>query len=177
MPTQIVRTEPNPFDWAIRRLGMTRAEFSRVTGFGKPYLLRVGQGRHARIGDRVAQALYAEAAARGVDLDAELAEAYGVDDIHEAWDGWVLRHRKAQEIPNPVKGAGNPFARLVKAAGGVARMSALLAVPDPLVERYAKGKTPRMPDPIRQALEDMEYPHLKDLDLSVQRWFAKKEKA
>lgn len=173
MATEVVRSEINPFDWAIKRLGMTRAEFSRVTGFGKPYLLRVGQGRHAQIGDRVLAALYSEAKDRGVDLDAELEAEYGTDDLQEAWENWVLHHRQLQTIPNPAKGGGNPFARLVKSAGGVARMAALLAVPDPLVERYSKGLTPRMPAPIRQAFEDMGYEHLVHLDISMHEWFAR----
>lgn len=172
MAVQIVRSEPNPFDWAIKSLGLTRAEFSRISGLGRPYLLRVGQGRHAKIGDRATHALYTEALNRGIDLESELDAEYGVDDIHEAWDLWVLQHRRLQTMPNPARGNGNPFARLVKAVGGVARMSALLAVPDPLVERYAKGKTARMPMPIREALQDMKYPHIDVLDAEVQKWMA-----
>lgn len=174
--TQIVRFEDNPFDWAIKRLGMTRADFSRASGLGRAYLLRVGQGRHSQIGNRALHALYDQAKKRGVDLDAELEERYGTEDLQEAWDRWVYRHRKAQTIPLPAKGNGNPFARLVRAAGSVARMAALLAVPDPLVERYTKGLTPRMPAPIREALEQMDYPHLDSLDSQMKAWVEKRKK-
>lgn len=163
----------NPFSFALRKLGMTRVEFGRIADLGKPYLLRLSQGRHANIGAVAMHHLYDQAKKRGVDLDGEIEETYGVETIEEAWDAWVYDHRRKQSIPSPARGGDNPFARLVKAAGGVSRMAALLAVSDPLVERYAKGVTATMPGPIRDALLDVGYPHVDDLDREVQKWHSR----
>lgn len=164
MAVEVVRVSQNPFDFLVKALGMTRAEFGRKYGFGKPYLLKLSQGRHAGVGVRASDALLVEAAERGIVLSEALQERYGTINLDEAWGQWISEHRAAQTIPDPARKGANPFARLVNAAGGVARMSALLAAPDPLVERYAKGRTPTMPRPIREALEEMKYPYLQHLD-------------
>lgn len=173
MAVKINRISPeNPLDWALGKIGMSRAAFGAEIGFGKSYLIRVSQGRHSHIGTAVEAKLYKLAEAKGVDLDGEILGIFGPAlNLDEAYDHWVIAHRKAQELPSPVRDSKlNPFMRLVTAAGGVARMSALLAAPDPLVERYAKGKTYRMPLPIMTALSDMDYPHISALDDSMRAW-------
>lgn len=173
MAVKINRIEQeNPLDWALGKISMTRAAFGAEIGFGKSYLIRVSQGRHSHIGSAVESKLYKLAEARGVDLDEEILGLYGpATDLDEAYEHWVIAHRKAQEIPSPVRDKKlNPFMRLVTAAGGVARMSALLAAPDPLVERYAKGKTYRMPLPIMTALIDMDYGHIDELEAAMRTW-------
>lgn len=172
MAVKVVKTMPNPLDWALGKIGMTRAAFGAEIGFGKSYLIRVSQGRHSALGMNVQNKLYSLAEAKGIDLDEEILGVYGGSlDLDEAYQWWVVNHRKAQTLPEPTKDPKlNPFARLVQAAGGVARMSALLAAPDPLVERYTKGKTYRMPLPIMVALKDMNYPYLNSLDLAMKKW-------
>lgn len=173
MAVKIVRIESkNPLDWALDKIGMTRAAFGAELGFGKSYLIRLSQGRHSHLGSSVEARLYKLAEAKGIDLDEELLGQYGPSTtLDEAYSHWVMEHRRAQEMPEPVRDTKlNPFQRLVTAAGGVARMSALLAAPDPLVERYAKGKTFRMPLPIMTALIDMDYPHINELDNAMRSW-------
>lgn len=172
MSQKVVKTLPNPLDWALDKLGMTRAAFGAEIGFGKSYLIRVSQGRHSGLGTNVQAKLYSIAKAKGVDLDEEILGVYGGSlDLDEAYQWWVVNHRRAQTLPAPSKNSKvNPFARLVEAAGGVARMSALLAAPDPLVERYAKGRTYRMPMPVMEALEDIGYEHIQHLDEAMQKW-------
>lgn len=172
MAVKVVKTLPNPLDWALGKLGMTRAAFGAEIGFGKSYLIRVSQGRHSGLGTNVQAKLYYLAKAKGIDLDEEILGIYGGSlDLDEAYQWWVVNHRKAQTLPSPSKNKKvNPFARLVEAAGGVARMSALLAAPDPLVERYTKGRTYRMPMPIMMALTDIGYEHIENLDKAMQKW-------
>lgn len=173
MSVKINRISPeNPLDWALGKIGMTRAAFGAEIGFGKSYLIRVSQGRHSHLGSNVERKLYQLAEAKGIDLDEELLGLFGpAINLDEAYSHWVIAHRKAQTLPAPVKDKSlNPFQRLVTAAGGVARMSALLAAPDPLVERYAKGKTYQMPLPILTALYDMDYPHTAELMDAMQKW-------
>jgi hypothetical protein len=173
MSVEVKRIVPeNPLDWALGKIGMTRAAFGAEIGFGKSYLIRVSQGRHSHIGTAVEAKLYKLAEAKGIDLDGEILGIYGpATNLDEAYDHWVVMHREAQELPEPVRDTKlNPFQRLVTAAGGVARMSALLAAPDPLVERYAKGKTYRMPLPVMEALNDLNYPHINALDEAMRKW-------
>ena len=168
----IHRTERNPMDWALDLLSLTRKEFGELTSLSKPYLLRVSQGRQSQMGDRVQAGLYRIANERGVDLDGEILGRYGsATNLDEAWDLWIIRHRNAQTLPEPVKDRSiNPFRRIVVAAGGVARMSALLAVHDHLVERYANGKTYAMPMPVMMALTDIGYEHINELDRAMRKW-------
>ena len=178
MAVKIVKTTENPLDWALQQIGMTRAAFGAELGFSKSYLIRVSQGRHANLGTNVEAKLYSLAEKKGVDLDEEILGLYGpASNLDEAYDWWVIQHRKAQTVPDPVKDRKlNPFQRIVTAAGGVARMSALLAAPDPLVDRYAKGKTYRMPQPIMIALSDMDYPHINHLSMAMEEWELKHER-
>jgi len=169
---KVTPTKINPLDWALQQLGMTRAAFGAEIGFGKSYLIRVSQGRHSNLGTNVESKLYKLAEAKGIDLDEEILGLYGpATNLDEAYDWWVIQHRRAQTLPDPVKDSKlNPFMRLIQAAGGVARMSALLAAPDPLVERYAKGKTYRMPMPIMIALSDIGYEHIDALERAMTAW-------
>lgn len=166
---------PNPLDWALQQIGMTRKDFGIEIGFGKTYLLRVSQGRYSNLTTHVQSKLYKMAEAKGIDLDEEILGLFGPStNLDEAYDWWVVQHRIAQVLPDPAKNVSlNPFQRLVTAAGGVARMSALLAAPDSLVERYAKGETYRMPMPIMIALSDVGYDHINHLDSAMQAWGAK----
>lgn len=172
MSVKVNRIQRNPLDWAIDKLGMTRAEFQAEGGYSKPYLLRLSQGRHSHMGDRVVSDLYRLAREKGIDLDAEIVGEYGpAISVPDAYHHWQSQHRKAQTMPDPVPDFDvNPFMRLVKAAGSMSRMSALLAAPDQLVERYAKGVVHEMPMPIMMALVDMEYPHLEHLDKAMRKW-------
>lgn len=171
MSHPVIRKQKNPLDFAISKLGMTRATFGARHDLGKSYLLRLSQGRHSQIGQFTLNALYSEAESRGVNLDKEVKREYGAKTLAKAWDDWVSSHRKLQTLPEPVSDRNiNPFARLVRAAGGVSRMAALLAVPDPLVERYYKGTTYRMPVPIRDALEELKYPYTAALDAAMRAW-------
>lgn len=172
MSHPVVRTQRNPMDWALDRLGLTRSEFEEQTGMSKSYLLRTSQGRHTHIGARILSSLYSLAEEKGFDLDGEILGVYGpATSIAEAYDVWVIEHRKQQTLPGPAKDpSANPFMRLCQAVGGVARMSAILAAPDQLVERYAKGVTYTMPEPVLVALSDMGYEHTEALITSMQAW-------
>lgn len=177
MAVEIKRTQRNPLDWALDRIGMTRAEFQAECGYSKPYLLRLSQGRQSQMGGRVIADLYYQAEQKGIQLDDEILGVYGgALTVSEAYDYWVHQHRKAQIMPDPVKDSKiNPFMRLVKAVGSVSRMSALLAAPDQLVERYAKGVSYAMPMPVMMALTDMGYPLIRELDEAMRDWEAKEK--
>lgn len=172
MSVKVNRIQRNPLDWAIDKLGMTRADFQAEGGYSKPYLLRLSQGRHSHMGERVVNDLYRLARDRGIDLDSEIVGEYGpAISVPDAYYHWQVLHRRAQTMPDPVRDATiNPFMRLVRAVGSVSRMSALLAAPDQLVERYAKGVVYTMPMPIMAALVDMDYPHINELDRAMREW-------
>lgn len=167
----VVVVKPNPLDFCLSKIGMNRSQFGASQDFGKAYLIRLSQGRHAKISERCEAALFDEAMTRGVDLDEAIHAEFGVESLDEAWDTWIARHRAAQHIPNPSKDTKlSPFQRLVTTAGGVAAFAALLAVPDPLVERYVKGRTPTMPAPIEEALVEMGYTFTEQLKEAQAKW-------
>lgn len=172
MAVQIIRFQKNPLDWAIGMLGMTRTEFQVECGFSKPYLLRLSQGRQSQMSERVISALYRLASEKGIDLDSEIIGQYGpATSVAEAYDWWIAEHRRRQRMPAPASAPNeNPFVRLILSVGSMSRMSALLAAPDTLVERYAKGVSYEMPEPVREALEGMGYPHIESLEKSMRRW-------
>lgn len=172
MSVKINRVSRNPLDLALDLLGMSRVEFQVEGGYSKPYLLRLSQGRQSHMGERVLSDLYRLAGAKGIDLDALVSEQFPpAADVSSSYQLWIIKHRKAQIMPEPVKDASlNPFMRLVAAVGSVSRMSALLAAPDQLVERYAKGVSYVMPMPVMSALTDMDYPHTAQLEAAMRKW-------
>lgn len=162
MSHPVKRIGPSPLDEALDELGMTRSAFGEKYGYSKSYLLRLSQGRQSSLSESIVNALSKEYRLRGLTpMD------YGT-----RWVSWIYRHRSAQTLPNPVKDSSlNPFQRLVDAAGGTARMAALLAVPDTLVDRYRKGDPSfNMPEPIHEALANMKYPYRVALEREMEKW-------
>lgn len=162
---------PNPLGFVLDRLGMTRAAFGVKYELSKPYLLKVSQGRASSLSEYVSMALLEEAEIRGIDLDEDLRAQYGYDALDLCWQKWIVDHRSAQTLPAPSRSPDlNPFARLVASVGGVARMAAILAVPDFVVSRYVKGLSKTMPEPIETAMMEMGYPHVQSLKEAMIAW-------
>lgn len=167
----------NPVDFMIERTGLSRTEFAVKHGFGKNILGRVVQGRLQSVTSRISAALWDEWRERGLDQDDFDAE-YGTLDVNTAYQRWVHNRRISNKVklPSSVKNdpAISPFARVVKAVGSVSKTAQILAVADVVVQRYADGRQKAMPDAIRTALHEMDYPHTEALDTSQKRWHAKR---
>lgn len=164
MSHPVKRVSENPLSHALRVLGMTRADFGAKYSIGKSYLLRMSQGRTSSMSEFVQRALLEEADIRGLEV---------FIDLDTSWDRWIHQHRAAQSLPAPDPDTSlSPFERMVKAVGGTTRMAAILAVPDVLVTRYLRGTTTSMPGPIREALEEMRYPHRVALERGMDQWIA-----
>ncbi len=167
----------NPVDFAISRTGMSRSEFAAKHGFGKNIFTRVAQGRLQSITSRISQAVWSEWRERGLDQDDVDAE-YGTLDLDVAYQRWVQNQRVKNRplLPEklPALDKITPFARIVKAIGSVSKTAKTLVVPDAVVQRYADGRQVKMPQPIRDSLSQMKYPHLESLDAAQQRWHKQK---
>ncbi len=168
----------NPVDFMIERTGLSRTEFAVKHGFGKNILGRVAQGRLQSVTPRISAALWKEWQERGLDQDDFDAE-YGTLDVNVAYQRWVHNRRISNRdfLPSSVKDDKKitPFARFVKAIGSVSKTAQTLVVADVVVQRYADGRQRAMPDAIRTALHEMEYPHTEALDASQRRWHKSRE--
>lgn len=168
----------NPVDYIIRCTGLSRSEFTAKHGFGKNLLGRVSQGRLQSVTPRIANALWAEWEEKGQPQGSFYGK-YGTLDIDEAYQNWVHNRRVSNraKLPRtiPESTTLSPFARFVKAVGSVSATAKLLAVADVSVQRYADGRVKAMPEAIRTALHEMQYPHTDSLDKQQQRWHAKQE--
>jgi len=158
----VKKVSGNPLTLGLGLLKMTRADFGAKYNLSKPYLLRVSQGRVSGLSDYVKRALLEEAEIRGLE------EWF---DLDGTWDAWVHRQRAANKVPTPTRNpAINPFARVVDAAGGVSALSKLLVVSDALVLRYRNLERRNMPEPIREALEEMGCSWVGALEKGMLRW-------
>lgn len=167
----------NPVAFMVDHTTLSRAEFTAKYGFGKNLLGRLAQGRLQSVSPRVSSALWQEWRERGLDQD-DFDAMYGTLDVDTAYQRWVQNRRIANQskLPSAVKDDPKitPFARLVKAIGSISKTAQVLAVADVVVQRYADGRQRAMPESIRTALHEMNYPHVESLDAAQQRWHARK---
>lgn len=163
----------NPVDFMIVKTGMSRIEFAAKHGFGKNIFGRIAQGRFQSITPRISNALWQEWHERGISQD-EFDAEYHTLDVNTAYQNWVTNRRITNRVKLPVAVKDDPsitpFARVVKAIGSVSKTAQTLAVADVVVQRYADGRQPTMPESIREALHEMGYKHTDTLDKAQQKW-------
>lgn len=163
----------NPIDFLVDGTGLTRAEVTAKQKLGKNLLLRMSQGRLQGITERMSDVLWAEWDRAQPDHLA-FVDAYGTEDLDTAYQAWVKSARKSRKGKLPKVLSQDvripPFGRLVKAIGSVSKTAQFLAVADLPVQQYAKGKQLKMPDVIREALTDLAYPHIEELDSAQRNW-------
>ena len=168
----------NPVDFLISRTGMSRREFADKHGFGRNIFTRAAQGRLQSVTPRISSALWAEWSERGLDQD-EFDDEYRTLDVDVAYQRWVhnqrVKNRSLLPETLPTNDQITPFARIVRAIGSISKTAQVLVVPDVAVQRYADGRQKQMPQPIRDSLSEMKYPHLESLAAAQQRWHKRKE--
>jgi hypothetical protein len=171
-----VSSMKNPVDFMISQSGLNRAEFSVKYGYGKNTLTRVSQGRLQSITSRVESDLWAEWREKGIDQDLFDAE-YNTLSVDSAYQRWVTNRRVSNRVKLPAKIVNDtkitPFARLVRAIGSISKTAQTIVVADVVVQRYADGRQKQMPEAIKQALTEMRYPHVQDLEKAQQKWHAR----
>lgn len=163
----------NPVDFMIQRSGLSRAEFAAKYDFGRNFLTRVVQGRARSVTTRLSKALWDEWKLKGIDQD-DFDDLYRTLDVDTAFQRWVTNRRITNKVklpetlPNDKK--ITPFMRLVRAIGSVSKTAQTLVVADVAVQRYADGRQKTMPDSIKTALHEMQYPHTSSLASAQERW-------
>lgn len=169
-------TVQNPVDFMIRRTGISRNEMTAKHGLGKNLLLKACQGRVQSITPRISVVLWAEWRDRGIDQD-EFDARYRTLDLDLAYHRWRVQMRRDaaksfgwDKLRLAQTTATSPFRRLVDALGGETRAAKLLLVPDLPVSQYATGKQRVMPPSIYEALTQLRYPHLVELNKAQLQW-------
>lgn len=167
----------SPTTFMIEKTGMSRIEFAVKHGFGKNIFVRLDQGRLQSVTPRIANALWAEWQERGLDQDDFDAE-YSTLDVDFAYQRWVKNRRLLNKVKLPSSVIDDstitPFARLVRAIGSISKTAGVLAVADVVVQRYSDGRQKAMPEAIREALSDMNYPHVEELDRAQKVFHSKR---
>lgn len=163
----------NPVDFMVERTGLTRAEFTAKHDLGKNLLLRLSQGRLQSVTPRIGGILWGEWQSRGLDQD-DFMEEYNTLSVDTAYQRWVHNQRLLNRIRLPRKinaVGGSPFNRFCAEVGSISKTAQVLCVADAVVQGYALGRQREMPDSIREALTDMNYPHTDVLDQKQKEWF------
>lgn len=162
----------NPVDYLIRRLGMTRSAFTKSFGFGENFLLLVAQGRKEGIGDLLQATFEREFTLAGQSMSLTLQNKYGVAHLSDAWFLW-RQHQRSKVVLPPLKpGVGSPMSRIVRHFGSVSQTAKHLRVRDLMVRKYMDS--PRMPQPIRKALDDIQPGYADELDKKQTGYFKDK---
>ena len=163
----------NPVDFLVKKTGLSRAELTARHGFGKNLLLKASQGRVQSITPRIEIALWKEWQDRGMDQDL-FDQEFGTLSLDLAFQRWRAEQRAQRrgQVPTKVEHSQfvTPFGRLVNAVGSISAMAKLLMVADLPVENYAKARTVSMPEPIHDALVELGYPHISELDRAQKKW-------
>lgn len=166
-------SKPNPIDFMVNRTGLSRAEVTAKHGLGKNLLLKAAQGRVQSITPRISVVLWKEWADRGIDQD-EFDAMYNTLDLDLAFQQWRKNKRRENKGTVPTKfeqlATISPFRRLVNAIGSESAAAKLLMVADLPVTQYASAKQKEIPEPIVEALRDLEYPHISELDRAQRTW-------
>lgn len=160
----------SPIDFMVSKSGMSRREVTAELGLGKNLLLRMSQGRLQSVTERVSSGLFGLWDAKGIPHTL-FSDEYGTLSLDSAYQAWRDASRVARRgsVPQPIPGAGAPFARIVASIGSVSAAAKLLMVPDLAVQAYAAG-SPIMPETISAALSDLGYAHIHELDKAQKRW-------
>lgn len=163
----------NPIDFMIAKTGMSRAEVTAKYSLGKNLLIRASQGRVQSITPKIESVLWKEWKERGIDQDL-FDEEYGTLSLNHAFQVWRAQERASRRGDVPVQVENDtkipPFARLVKAVGSISKTAKLLMVADLPVQSYTRGTTAGMPEPIKEALDELGYPHTKGLAQAQKIW-------
>lgn len=169
----------NPYVRLRELCGTTQKGFAAKYGFGKMTMVYLESGMYTRVSDRQSIALGRECAEKGVDAHEVLREEYGAGTLNEAYLAWRSEDRKLRapevlaKVSPPFTGNEeiSPVEQFVKdTTGSLQGFCKLLKVPSITMTRYIRGETLRVPDALLEALEDVKYPHTRELVYAQADW-------
>jgi len=166
-----------PVDLLIKASGLSRRAFAREHEVGEQVLLRLAQGRFSRVPESIVAAV---TEVHGIDAQQELLhDAYGTFSLQEAYAAWREALPKI-ELPTEAELAAqdkalSPAQRLSAAVGSMSKLAKVTHTHDFVVRRYVHGETRVLPESMRAAMEDQNWPHTDQLDAAQQRWLDARE--
>lgn len=170
----------NPFELLLKRCNTSEGEFRRRFGFAKQTLVDTTAGTYTKVPDQLNLALGRLCAEKGVEAAVELEMNYGETGLDDAYVVWQAQTRAANRAPfltvtpDDFRGSSvtNPAAAFVSAAASnPTRFSKELLVPPQTVRRWVSLGS-ALPATIREALHQIAYPYVRELDAALTAWRA-----
>jgi len=170
----------NPYVRLRELCGVSQKGFATKHSFGKMTMVYLESGMYTQVSERQSIALGKECNEKGVDAHQVLREEYGAASLNEAYLAWRSEDRKLR-APSVLAKASPPFvgddevspvAQFVKdTTGSLQGFCKLLKVPSITMTRYIRGETSTVPDALWAALEDVKFPHAKQLADAQFAWW------
>jgi len=136
-------------------------------------------GMYTGVSDRQSIALGRECAEKGVDAKRVLEDEFGAVSLNDAYLAWRSADRRLRapsvlaKVAPPFVGDAevSPVGRFVaETTGSLQGFCKLLKVPSITMTRYMRGETLTFPEALREALEDVRYPHVNALEKAQADW-------
>lgn len=169
----------NPYK-RLRELTRTsQKDFAAKHQLSKTTMIYIESGQYPDLSDYQIESLGRETVEHNIPAHAYLKDEYGVDDLQTAYHNWQSTERMqiAHEFHNVVPFEGtvmpalSPMHYFIKeSAGSVQAFCKLLKVPAATVKRYEVGATRTMPKSIKNALLEVQYPYLPELEELQTKW-------
>ena len=137
----------------------------------------VESGQYVDLSDDMILALGKECSEKNVNAKSTLIEEYGVPTLQEAYHVWQSNERiQSAHLFQVSTDMGtsyedSPFERFMReTVGSTQKFCKTLKLHSATVLRYASGKTKMMPDSIFNALQQVQYPYLTELQRAQEAW-------
>ena len=178
--------EINPVAFLLDTADMGVREFGREFGFSYSAMVALTAGTFSRLSPRILDSL--TSMLRHVGLDTSiLREIYGTDSIATAYKAWQKEARQANswvvnvdtEHWKRIQGLAtskdrSPVDTFIYATAAThTRFSKLLKVPPATVLRWATFQTQTMPRTIFEALREIGFEHIEELQNAHDTWATK----
>lgn len=173
----------NPYRRIRELTSVNQKDFAAKHGFSRTFMTFVESGQLPDLSPDSVRALHVEAEARGVDWVSILESEYNGQTLADAYHTWQSTERlqAAHQFQGVLPQEGtvfpnvSPFQLFIGAVTGNASAQGfckLLKVPSTAVTRYARGVTSFMPKAIHDALIEVRYPYLDELEQLQMAWAA-----
>jgi len=174
-----VFVDKNPYVRLRELCGLSQKKFADKHSFGKMTMVYLESGMYTGVSDRQSIALGRECAEKGVDAKRVLEDEFGAVSLNDAYLAWRSADRRLRapsvlaKVAPPFVGDAevSPVGRFVaETTGSLQGFCKLLKVPSITMTRYMRGETLTFPEALREALEDVRYPHVDALEKAQADW-------
>jgi hypothetical protein len=172
----------NPVEHLLRLAGTTQSDFRRIWGFSRDGVVQALNGSYTTLPDRMVFALEQEISDAGLKIDDCLSIEYpGAENVDEAYLMW--QHAVRVEHAEQLVANGGTFRHsrahspahyfMSESFGSRDRFAKAMCLPRATLMRWERGITKGMPLAVKDALTEVKYPYVGDLDEQQRGWVAK----